>query len=257
MLTLRAYSGTAQYLREQVWSFVAKKTNTTLHIVSINPENVVQAVHKQEFANVYAKAELCIVDGVGVYFACKASGFTPTRITGVDCMSEILEYIDGALEKQNTDTAIEKLKVLLVGAGPEVALKLSQKLCKLYQNIDFESRQGPKNREFGNYQINTEFANILKSYNPKIIFFAFGSPKQELFIESHRELFAGRVVMGVGGAFDMLLGNVARSPLLLRRFGLEWLWRLILQPWRIKRQLKLIEYVYLVLSGKVTFVEKK
>lgn len=84
-----------------------------------------------------------------------------------------------------------------------------------------------------------------------ILFVAFGSPKQEIWIAENLDKLPVRVAIGVGGAFDFVSGKVKRAPVWVRKIGLEWLFRLILQPWRIKRQLRLFKFVFLVLGEKV------
>ena len=84
-----------------------------------------------------------------------------------------------------------------------------------------------------------------------ILFVAFGFPKQEEWMAEHIDKLPVKVMMGVGGAFDYISGEVSRAPLLIRLIGFEWLYRLICQPWRWKRQLSLIEFIYLVLKEKI------
>ncbi|MFI5391913.1 MAG: WecB/TagA/CpsF family glycosyltransferase [Bacteriovoracales bacterium] len=83
-----------------------------------------------------------------------------------------------------------------------------------------------------------------------ILFVAFGSPKQEKWIYENLPNINVRVAIGVGGAFDFISGKVRRAPVWIRKIGLEWLFRLIIQPWRIKRQLSLPKFVILVLKER-------
>lgn len=77
-----------------------------------------------------------------------------------------------------------------------------------------------------------------------IVFVAFGHRKQEKWIERYKNQLEGRVYMGVGGTFDYLSGQVFRAPAIWRQLGLEWLFRLLLQPWRLKRQLKIVGFIF-------------
>ena len=83
------------------------------------------------------------------------------------------------------------------------------------------------------------------------MFVAFGSPAQEIWIYKNKRLLSGRVCMGVGGAFDYLSGRIQRPKALFRAGGFEWLARLIRQPWRAFRQLRLIIFMYFVIKQKV------
>ena len=75
----------------------------------------------------------------------------------------------------------------------------------------------------------------IKHAKPDVLFVAFGAPKQDLFIAQHKAALEVPVMMGVGGSFDFLAGIVPRAPRWLRTIGLEWLWRLLLEPWRFPR----------------------
>lgn len=87
-------------------------------------------------------------------------------------------------------------------------------------------------------------AEVLPALPPTdIVFVAYGHRKQEKWIERYKSELPVRVLMGVGGSFDYLSGRVPRAPVIFRYFGLEWLFRLILQPWRIARQLKIVGLV--------------
>jgi N-acetylglucosaminyldiphosphoundecaprenol N-acetyl-beta-D-mannosaminyltransferase len=81
----------------------------------------------------------------------------------------------------------------------------------------------------------------------------FGMGKQEKFIADNWGKLEVKLAMGVGGAFDYFSGNVPRAPKVLRRAGLEWLYRLIRQPWRVRRQLALVKFVWLVIKEKFVF----
>jgi N-acetylglucosaminyldiphosphoundecaprenol N-acetyl-beta-D-mannosaminyltransferase len=90
-----------------------------------------------------------------------------------------------------------------------------------------------------------------------IVFVALGPPKQEYFIERlSKELstisgLRSTILMSVGGSFDIISGRLRRAPTLMRSLGLEWLWRLLLEPWRLRRQLALVEFVWLVIREKL------
>lgn len=85
-----------------------------------------------------------------------------------------------------------------------------------------------------------------------LLFVAFGAPKQEEWISSHLKNLPVKVAMGVGGAFDYLSGVVPRAPKWVQKSGFEWLYRLIRQPWRVKRQRALLKFIFLVLKEKMT-----
>jgi N-acetylglucosaminyldiphosphoundecaprenol N-acetyl-beta-D-mannosaminyltransferase len=81
-----------------------------------------------------------------------------------------------------------------------------------------------------------------------LLFVAFGSPTQEKWIDQHRAELSHTVCVGVGGAFDMFSGRTPRATETVRKLGLEWLYRLITQPWRWRRQMKILQFIGLVLT---------
>jgi N-acetylglucosaminyldiphosphoundecaprenol N-acetyl-beta-D-mannosaminyltransferase len=95
------------------------------------------------------------------------------------------------------------------------------------------------------------FITSLKDRHIDILFVAFGFPKQELWMREHVGKIPVTVMMGVGGAFDYFSGEVPRAPAFLRRVGLEWLYRLIRQPWRVRRQTALLDFALLVLRKRL------
>jgi len=85
-----------------------------------------------------------------------------------------------------------------------------------------------------------------------ILFVAFGAPKQEFWISENLDKIPVKIAIGVGGAFDYISGKIPRAPFFVRKLGMEWLFRLLVQPWRIKRQLSLIEFAWLVIKEKLS-----
>ena len=92
----------------------------------------------------------------------------------------------------------------------------------------------------------------LASTQPDILFVAYGHPKQDFWIDRHRDDLPVAVALGVGGAFDFVAGIAVRAPLWMRRLGLEWLHRLLREPWRWRRMLKLPVFAVLVLRQRLT-----
>lgn len=238
-------------LLSYLWSYTESKNDSMLHVVSANPENMVLAYYDSKFRRIYDHCEVIIVDGVGVYVAAKLAGLMVNRITGVDALEHIVKFYNERSEFEK-----QKYKVLLVGGGPGIADKVSQVLLKTYRNVVFETYKLPNMNIKSAYQLDLNFAKFVRKFKPTLIFIALGSPKQEVFIETHRSLLSGVICVGVGGAFDMLAGAVRRAPKVLRILGLEWLWRLVREPWRIRRQTALLQFVYLALTKKIYFIEK-
>jgi N-acetylglucosaminyldiphosphoundecaprenol N-acetyl-beta-D-mannosaminyltransferase len=204
------------------------KQTEKYYIVTPNPELLVIANGDKEYRGILNGAKLALPDGIGVMMAAKLLGVTlRQRIHGVDLVESLCREVSN-----------RPITVGFLGAGPSVAEMTSECLIKKYPNL----RVG---------LVADEWSKGLKDNKVDILFVAFGSPKQEIWIANNLSILPAKVVIGVGGAFDFISGRVPRAPMFLRSVGLEWLFRLIIQPWRIKRQLSLIKFAYLAIREKL------
>ncbi len=200
------------------------------YIVTPNPEIVVYALTHSSFKSILNQAQLALPDGVGITLGAWWLGKPfSQRITGVDFM--LLSC------RESVKRAV---KIGLLGAGVGVAERTAERLRFLYPGIQivFVGEEWP-----GKNDTNPQAIDML--------FVAFGHPKQEEWIATNLERLPVKVAMGVGGAFDYLAGDVVRAPEMVRKLGLEWLFRLIRQPWRWKRQLSLFRFGYFILREKL------
>ncbi len=208
------------------------------HVVSLNPENIISAQNDNEFKLVITTAQITIVDGVGVVLAGRLLSIPlGERVTGVDLMEELINVADRM-----------RLTVMLIGADENLADELAKCYQSVYGQVTFIGLQGIKNIKNPTSDEERKIFSIVTARRPHILFVAFGSPEQEKWIYRNRASLQGVVCMGVGGAFDYLSGKITRPPKILRTIGLEWLWRLLRQPWRWRRQLRLIQFIWLVLK---------
>ncbi|MCL5435309.1 MAG: WecB/TagA/CpsF family glycosyltransferase [Patescibacteria group bacterium] len=203
------------------------KNEKKYYIVTLNPEILVIADSDPNYKKVLNGAKLALPDGIGVMMAAKLLGKPlKERIHGVDLMENLCRGVSK-----------QPITVGFLGAGPHVAELTAECLREKYPGLKvvFTGQEWD-----GKSKIKNQKSKI------DILFVAFGSPKQEIWIAENLERLPVKVAIGVGGAFDFVSGKVRRAPVFVRKLGLEWLFRLILQPWRIKRQLRLIKFIYLV-----------
>ncbi|MBP7967439.1 WecB/TagA/CpsF family glycosyltransferase [Candidatus Woesebacteria bacterium] len=218
-----------------------KKEKKFLHIVSLNPEIAILAQNNTDFKEVVSNAEIQICDGTGVYFACQLLGiFCKERVNGVDLMENILHNFHD-----------RSLCIVLIGGKNDLAINLAECYKNKYPKSRFYGLEGYKDIKNPTSGEENTLNELISSLKPDIVFVAFGSPQQELWIGRHRALLGSSVCMGVGGGFDFLGKKVPRAPRFIRAMGMEWLFRLILQPWRIVRQVRLLEFVFAVTRQKV------
>ncbi len=212
-----------------------------IFMVTPNPEFVVFAQANPWFKKILKQADLAIPDGVGLVWASKLLGSPiKERISGTDLMENLCQL-----------AAKKGWSVYLFGGWPGVAQKALAVLKKRYPGLKGWAESGPK-LEIGNWKLEIE-EKWLKEINkkkPTFLFVAFGMGKQEKFIADNWPDLKVKLAMGVGGAFDYISGETPRAPNWLRKIGFEWLYRLIREPWRWRRQLALIRFGWLVVKEK-------
>jgi N-acetylglucosaminyldiphosphoundecaprenol N-acetyl-beta-D-mannosaminyltransferase len=205
----------------------AKKEEGKTFVATINTELIMLARNDTEYEKVLSSTDLAVCDGVGVMWAAKIFGRPlKSRIHGVDLVDNLSRIV-----------AKGPLTVGFLGAGKNVAQMAADCLKQKYPGLEVAFAA-------------PEWDQIKGKKDCDILFVAFGSPKQEKWIYENLPKINVHVAIGVGGAFDFISGRVRRAPKWMRKIGLEWLFRLIIQPWRIKRQLVLPEFVLLVLKER-------
>jgi N-acetylglucosaminyldiphosphoundecaprenol N-acetyl-beta-D-mannosaminyltransferase len=199
------------------------------YIVTPNPELLVMASNDSNYRKILNNAKLALPDGIGVMIAGQVMGkHLQERIHGVDLVKSLCREVSR-----------QPITVGFLGAGPNVAEKTAECLRRDYPQLKVGL-------------VSQEWSEDLSRKKVDLLFVAFGSPKQEIWISENLEKLPAKIVIGVGGSFDFISGKVRRAPLFVRKIGLEWLFRLIIQPWRIKRQLRLIQFIYLVIKEKMS-----
>ena len=242
-----------------------------LFLATPNPEFLVLANKNSRFKNILNKADLALADGLGIIIAAKFLGKDlKGRFTGVDLVKILCKEVS---EKPIT--------VGFLGGKDEAAEKTAECLQKKHPKlkISFVGEEWPNNVNARQPRVSDDAwlsyrdpaASFLPASVPStspvrvigspffsgiisridILFVAFGAPKQEFWINENLQKIPVKIAIGVGGAFDYISGKVPRAPGFVRNIGLEWLFRLTVQPWRIKRQLSLIEFIWLVLKEKI------
>ncbi len=229
-------------------------------MVTLNSEMVVAAFKDPAFFGLIKRAELVVPDGMGVVWAREigdvrglmrrvwrgvvtagriaAGQFADRRLAGAELAEDIVSQ---AAKKGRT--------VYLLGGKPGVAQRALKQLQKKYRGLQGWANEGPADLDQATRsQVQTVVAD-LAAKKPDYLLVAFGMVRQEKFLADHRHQFFARLVIGVGGAIDFWADEVARAPRLVANRGGEWLYRLGRQPWRCRRQLRLLQFIWFVLTG--------
>jgi N-acetylglucosaminyldiphosphoundecaprenol N-acetyl-beta-D-mannosaminyltransferase len=203
-------------------------------VVTLNPEIVILAEHQQELKETIQRAELIVADGVGVLWASRQFGHQlPERIPGVELMQQIL------VRGQDT------LRFYFLGAKPGIAEQAAEQAQQRYGTRIAGFQHGYFKRPD---DVSEVIAQIRDS-KPHVLFAGLGEG-QELFLDQYRAALGVPLMMGVGGALDVLSGQVNRTPGWTRRLGLEWAYRVGLDRKRWHRIPRLLAFVRHVQRSK-------
>jgi len=195
------------------------------YIVTPNPEIVIKAKNNEHFKKILNDASMVIPDGIGLIWAGKILG-TPfkERVTGIDLMQRLCQMAEN-----------NNYSVGLLGGKNGVVQKTADFLIEKFPRLQISFAQ----EEWDNPS------------SASLLFVAMGAPKQEEWITNHLENIPVQVAMSVGGSFDYLSSSIPRAPKTMQNLGLEWLWRLIKEPWRFKRQIAIWHFALLILLKKL------
>ncbi len=222
---------------DQIAAWIAAPPAPCRQICTVNPEFIIDANRDPAFAAALHRADLRVPDGVGVLLAAHLLGVPiQQRVTGSDGIYQICQRAASA-----------GWRVYFLGAGPGVAEEAAQRLRERYAGLQVAGcyAGSPEASEW------STIAARLTAAQPDILFVAYGHPRQDLWIDAHRHELPVKVALGIGGAMDFVAGVAQRAPLWMQRLGLEWLHRLILQPWRWRRMLKLPVFALRVMGQAI------
>ncbi len=230
ILGTRVYNITLAQALERAESFL--DDGGQHYVVTPNPEIVLKARKDLEYRSILNSADLILPDGIGLIWAShKLHGpdkCIQERIAGVDFLINLLSRLS-----YRSNAPHKPFRVLLLGGRGGVAKKTANNFRKKFPDTVFHSLE---NHEGGNIDF------IIKDLvRPDIIFVGLGAPKQEMWIYQNLYKYPGvKIAMAVGGSFDIISGRLPRASGSFRNLGLEWLWRLILEPKRFKRIYKAV-----------------
>ncbi len=204
------------------------------YICTPNPEIVMEAQEDKELMRILREADLVVPDGIGVVWASRYSEIRLTeRVAGYDLTQNLFQAVAGTEES-----------VYFFGGAPGVASTAARKMKARYPGLKIV---GGHNGYFDQAEEKKIIADI-KRLSPSILLVGLGAPKQEKWMVAHLEEVGVKVAIGIGGSFDVMAGNVKRAPKVFQRLGLEWFYRLVSQPTRWKRMMRLPKFAITVLK---------
>ncbi|MGM0370795.1 MAG: WecB/TagA/CpsF family glycosyltransferase [Bacillota bacterium] len=211
------------------------KADTNKLIVTPNSEMIFQSEEDLRLQEIINGADLALPDGAGVVLASQILGKPlPERVPGIDLVQNLFQL---GVERDYS--------FYFLGAAPNVAQQAQKRVLEQYSALEINHHHGYLTRLLEEKVIN----DIMKN-EPNILLVGMGVPLQEKWLAKHLTKFDGVVGIGVGGAFDILAGTKSRAPNLMQQLKLEWLYRLLQEPRRIRRTLRLPKFIMQVLRQR-------
>jgi N-acetylglucosaminyldiphosphoundecaprenol N-acetyl-beta-D-mannosaminyltransferase len=212
------------------------RDGTPHQICTVNPEFIMMAQSDAEFKRILQQATLNLPDGIGVVWAAKRLGCPlRERVAGSDLVDLIADRAQ-----------MTGWRIFLLGAAEGVAERAALILRERYPQTHivgaFAGSPQPEDE--------ADIAARIRSSGADVLLVAYGAPKQDKWIARNIERTGVAVAMGIGGSLDFIVGTQKRAPQWMQRAGIEWLYRLVREPWRWRRQLALPKFVWHVLFVK-------
>ena len=212
-----------------------------LLINTINAHSYNTALKDSLFAEALIKGDVLIPDGASVVKICKwlkMQSQPRERIAGWDLFVFEMNRLN---EKGG--------RCMFMGSSEKVLALIKQRAAVDYPNLEIVTYSPPYKPEFSQ-EDNAAIVAAINEANPDLLWIGMTAPKQEKWIYENIRLVGAKVAIGVGGSFDVMAGNVKRAPKIFRRLGLEWFHRLITQPTRWRRMMRLPKFALTVLRTR-------
>jgi N-acetylglucosaminyldiphosphoundecaprenol N-acetyl-beta-D-mannosaminyltransferase len=221
-------------VEQDVIEFVRERLRTSepAQIVTVNAEFVMIAQRDSRFRDVLAQSDIATPDGAGVVWAARRQGAAISRRVGG---SDLI----WSLSRQ---AAVVGDTIFLLGAVEGVAASAARTLEAKIPGLIVAGAHA------GSPSVGEEdsIVDLIRASGARVLFVAFGAPQQDLWIARNLTRSGAVIGMGVGGSFDYLAGTARRAPRWMQERGLDWLWRLVQQPWRWRRMLALPRFAWAV-----------
>ncbi len=205
------------------------------YCVTPNSEIAYDAIHDEGLREIVNRAALVLPDGAGVVLGAKILR-TPLKqkVAGVDFADQLLQVL--------ADTG---KTLYLLGSKPGVAEQAARKMVQKHPGLKIAGMAD------GYFKDEAEAVAKINQVQPDVLFVCLGAPKQEQFMARHQKELKVRLMIGLGGTLDSFAGTVKRAPKWMIKLQLEWLYRLIKEPRRFKRMLRLPKFIWATIKKRM------
>jgi N-acetylglucosaminyldiphosphoundecaprenol N-acetyl-beta-D-mannosaminyltransferase len=198
-----------------------RRTGTVHQIATVNVDFLVNAIADRDLRGVLQGATLCLADGTPVVWTASLLGVPlPERVAGSDLVPRLV-----------AESEVMGWKIHVFGSAPEVARQAFQLLKARHPGASLTIDPGPRIAD--PRHVDDDIIEAIRSVDADIVLVALGNPKQEWFIDAHKDRLGSPVMMGIGGSLDMLVGHRQRAPRWVQQCGLEWVVRAAQEPRRL------------------------
>lgn len=219
------------------------------YVVTPNVDHIMRLQHNKDFLKIYQNASLVLADGMPLLWGSRFLG------------QPIIEKISGSdLVPRLACLAAEKgYKLFFLGGREGAAMQAADVLTKKYPKLNIVGCYSPPFGFEKNIDENKKISNLIKKASPDILFVGLGSPKQENWINNNYKEINVPVSIGIGVTFEFIAGLVKRAPIWMQRCGLEWFWRLMMEPRRLWRRYLVddMQFFFLIIKEKFSNHPKK
>ncbi|RIX50334.1 glycosyltransferase [Paenibacillus nanensis] len=193
------------------------------HVITVNPEITMACQNDNQLRSIVNEAGLITADGIGIVMISRFKGGNlPERVTGYDTLLRLLDSGNR-----------EKWSFYFLGADAVTNEKACEAIRAKYPNLIISGRH----HGFFTMDEEIDIVNEIHSLKPDVLVVALGAPYAEKWIHKYKSKLNAKVAIGVGGSLDVIAGKVKETPDRWKKFNVEWLYRLIQQPARWRRQL--------------------
>ncbi len=218
------------------WCLGQRRAHT---LITVNAAMLVLMQSDSDLAQACTAGDLIVADGMPVVWASRLAGMgLHARVAGVDLMDNLLRR-----------GAAAHLSVFFLGAKEDVVVSLTNLCEQRYPGLRVN---GYRNGYFGEQEHQEVIARIRDS-GADMLFVGMPTPFKEIWCERHRESLGIPLIMGVGGSFDVLTGGIRRAPVWLQNAGMEWSWRLMMEPRKMWKRYLVTNSIFLTNVARLTF----
>ncbi|MGD0152915.1 MAG: WecB/TagA/CpsF family glycosyltransferase [Thermacetogeniaceae bacterium] len=230
---VEAITGRIRPAEHEAPTFNIGETPGVFQVITLNPEMLYRARYDQNIRQLLNRGDLVVPDGYGVVWAGEHLGCSfPERVAGIELLQSLA-----------VRAAAAGWRLYLLGGAPGVAADAAANLQRQHPGLQVA---GTGHGYFGEAELPAVLQRIREA-DPDLLLVGMGFPKQEQFIDEHRQQLGRLVAVGVGGSFDVVSGRLRRSPLWMQQLRLEWLFRAFQEPARWRRLLVLPRFIGMVL----------